>query len=130
MSALRIAERWYEITRGNDGVTHITEPYVHAVWRSNIWHVRGRDADMLVDSGMGITPLREAIAHLIEPLFRSLPGGFSEVVTHGAAVAVARDALAADLDADPEPRMPTLRSASRLSRKARAMRAVSASVCW
>ncbi|MCE9627307.1 MAG: hemolysin family protein [Candidatus Eisenbacteria bacterium] len=29
-----------------------------------------------------------AIAHLVEPLFRSLPGGFSEVVTHGAAVAV------------------------------------------
>ena len=66
MSTLRVAQRWYEITRRGDGLTHITEPYVHAVWRSNIWHVRGRDADMLVDSGMGITPLREAIAHLID----------------------------------------------------------------
>ena len=30
-----------------------------------------------------------AIAHLVQPLFAALPGGLSEVVTHGAAVAVA-----------------------------------------
>jgi glyoxylase-like metal-dependent hydrolase (beta-lactamase superfamily II) len=66
VSTLRVADRWFAITRVDDAITHITEPYVHAVWRSNIWHVRGRDADMLVDSGMGIAPLREAIAHLID----------------------------------------------------------------
>lgn len=66
MNTLRVAARWYDITRVDEAVTHITEPYVHAVWRSNIWHVRGRDADMLVDSGMGITPLREAIVDLID----------------------------------------------------------------
>jgi glyoxylase-like metal-dependent hydrolase (beta-lactamase superfamily II) len=66
VSTLRVADVWFEVTPRNDGVTHITEPYVHAVWRSNVWHVRGRDADMLVDSGMGIAPLRDAIAHLID----------------------------------------------------------------
>jgi glyoxylase-like metal-dependent hydrolase (beta-lactamase superfamily II) len=63
---MKVAGRWYEMSRFDDGVTMLTEPYVHDVWRSNIWHVRGRDADVLVDAGMGIAPLREAMAALID----------------------------------------------------------------
>ena len=63
---MKIADRWFDIKRFDDGVTMLTEPYVHAVWRSNVWHVRGRDADMLVDSGMGIAPLRPAMAELLD----------------------------------------------------------------
>ncbi len=63
---MRIAERWFTIARLDDGVTMLTEPHVHDVWRSNAWHVRGRDADMLVDAGMGIAPLRPAMAELID----------------------------------------------------------------
>jgi glyoxylase-like metal-dependent hydrolase (beta-lactamase superfamily II) len=66
MRALRVADRWFTISGTGDGITHITEPHVHSVWRSNIWHVRGRDSDMLVDAGMGVAPLRRAIAHLID----------------------------------------------------------------
>jgi glyoxylase-like metal-dependent hydrolase (beta-lactamase superfamily II) len=63
---MKIADRWFELTRFDGGVTMLTEPHVHSVWRSNIWHVRGRDADMLVDAGMGIAPLRDAMAELID----------------------------------------------------------------
>ncbi len=50
---MRIAtpETWYETTPLEDGVTHIHEPFIKAFYRCNIWHVRGRDRDMLVDSG-------------------------------------------------------------------------------
>ncbi|TGS95620.1 MBL fold metallo-hydrolase, partial [Mesorhizobium sp. M8A.F.Ca.ET.213.01.1.1] len=37
--------------------TMLTEPFVHDFVRANIWHVKGRDADLLVDTGMGICPL-------------------------------------------------------------------------
>jgi glyoxylase-like metal-dependent hydrolase (beta-lactamase superfamily II) len=63
---MKVAWRWYAMSHFDDGVTMLTEPHVHDIWRSNIWHVRGRDADMLVDAGMGIAPLREAMAALID----------------------------------------------------------------
>jgi len=34
--------------------------------RCNIWHVRGRDRDLLIDTGMGIASLKEAAQHLLE----------------------------------------------------------------
>jgi glyoxylase-like metal-dependent hydrolase (beta-lactamase superfamily II) len=34
--------------------------------RCNIWHVRGRDRDLLIDTGMGIGSLRDATRHLID----------------------------------------------------------------
>ena len=32
----------------------------------NIWHVRGRDRDLIIDTGMGIASLAEAAAHLFD----------------------------------------------------------------
>jgi glyoxylase-like metal-dependent hydrolase (beta-lactamase superfamily II) len=55
------ADRWYETQSVGDGVTHIWEPHIKPFYRCNIWHVRGRDRDMLVDSGMGVVSLREHI---------------------------------------------------------------------
>jgi len=52
---------WYETRRLDDGVTWIFEPFIEPFYRCNIWHVRGRDGDMLVDSGMGVVSLREQI---------------------------------------------------------------------
>ena len=60
------AESWYRTARRADGVTHIWEPHIKPFFRCNIWHVRGRDRDMLVDSGMGVVSLREKIAWLAE----------------------------------------------------------------
>jgi glyoxylase-like metal-dependent hydrolase (beta-lactamase superfamily II) len=52
------AENWYQTESRPDGVTHIGEPYINEFYRCNIWHVRGRESDLLVDSGMGVVPLR------------------------------------------------------------------------
>ena len=49
---------WYRVRHVGDGVTFIDEPFIHEFYRCNIWHVRGRDRDMLVDSGMGVVSLR------------------------------------------------------------------------
>jgi glyoxylase-like metal-dependent hydrolase (beta-lactamase superfamily II) len=56
------AEAWYETTRLADGVTLIAEPFIREFYRCNIWHVCGRDRDMLVDSGMGVVSLRQQVA--------------------------------------------------------------------
>lgn len=65
---MRIAtpETWYETTSLDDDVTHIHEPFIKAFFRCNIWHVRGRDRDMLVDSGMGVVSLVEQVALVTE----------------------------------------------------------------
>lgn len=63
---LPIADRWFEIQRISDDITLLYEPHVVPLMRCNIWHVRGRDRDLLIDTGMGITSLRDAAAHLLE----------------------------------------------------------------
>jgi glyoxylase-like metal-dependent hydrolase (beta-lactamase superfamily II) len=50
---------WYRISKVGDDVTYICEPFIKEFYRCNIWHVRGRDSDMLVDSGMGVVSLCE-----------------------------------------------------------------------
>jgi glyoxylase-like metal-dependent hydrolase (beta-lactamase superfamily II) len=48
---------WFERRAVGGGITHITEPHVDPFLRCNCWHVRGRDADLLVDTGLGIVSL-------------------------------------------------------------------------
>ncbi len=64
--ALAVADHWFEYRTLDDGITYIGEPYVDDFGRCNIWHVRGRDRDLLIDSGMGLQSLRDAIAHLLD----------------------------------------------------------------
>lgn len=61
---LRIAERWFERKTIDDQITLLWEPHVHPILRCNIWHIRGRDRDLLVDTGMGVASLREAAKEL------------------------------------------------------------------
>jgi len=63
---LEIADRWFETRRIDDGITLLWEPHVIPLMRCNIWHVRGRGSDLLIDTGMGICSLRAATAHLID----------------------------------------------------------------
>jgi glyoxylase-like metal-dependent hydrolase (beta-lactamase superfamily II) len=64
--SVKIAGHWFERTRVDDDITLLWEPHVDPLLRCNIWHVRGRDKDMLVDTGMGICSLREAARDLLE----------------------------------------------------------------
>lgn len=57
---------WFQHRTLENGVTWIDEPGVHDWLRPNIWHVRGRDRDLLFDSGMGVVSLRDGLASLFE----------------------------------------------------------------
>ena len=63
---LRIAEHWFERRSLDDGVTHLWEPHVVPLMRCNIWHVRGRDRDLFIDTGMGVASLKEAARDLLD----------------------------------------------------------------
>lgn len=60
------ADNWYGITKVGDDVSFISEPHIKEFYRCNIWHIRGRDNDMLVDSGMGVVSLRQQIPLVTE----------------------------------------------------------------
>ncbi|MEM7497266.1 MAG: MBL fold metallo-hydrolase [Pseudomonadota bacterium] len=51
-------EDWWRVTRLADDVSLIDEPHIEPMYRCNCWHIRGRDRDLLVDSGMGVVSLR------------------------------------------------------------------------
>ncbi|MGD9512228.1 MAG: MBL fold metallo-hydrolase [Geminicoccaceae bacterium] len=57
---------WFRVRPLADGVTWIDEPWVKEFYRCNIWHLRGRDRDLLVDSGWGVVSLRVHIPLVTE----------------------------------------------------------------
>lgn len=62
----QIADTWFEFRRVDDDITLIWEPHVVPLIRCNIWHVRGRDRDLLIDTGLGMASLKAAARHLFE----------------------------------------------------------------
>lgn len=66
MPMLPIADRWFERRRIDDAITLLWEPHVDPLLRCNIWHIRGRHQDLLIDSGLGITSLADAAHGLFE----------------------------------------------------------------
>lgn len=62
---LPVASPWYSREDVSPGVTMISEPHVDVLLRANLWHVRGRDHDILIDAGNGIAPLRAAFPDLL-----------------------------------------------------------------
>jgi glyoxylase-like metal-dependent hydrolase (beta-lactamase superfamily II) len=55
------ADRWYETIAMADDVTLIHEPWITPFFRCNMWHVRGRDCDLLFDTGLGHVSLRRHV---------------------------------------------------------------------
>jgi glyoxylase-like metal-dependent hydrolase (beta-lactamase superfamily II) len=66
MLAIIDAPNWYETIRMGDGVTLIHEPWIKPFFRCNIWHVRGRDRDLLFDTGLGHFSLRRHVPLVTE----------------------------------------------------------------
>jgi glyoxylase-like metal-dependent hydrolase (beta-lactamase superfamily II) len=60
------AGTWFERRDAGGGVTHITEPHVDPFLRCNCWHVPGRDADLLIDTGLGLVSLLAYARDLFE----------------------------------------------------------------
>ena len=59
-----VAEKWYSIRHFSEDISLITEIHVASWLRCNIWHVKGKNRDILIDSGMGVRPLKEEVAEL------------------------------------------------------------------
>jgi glyoxylase-like metal-dependent hydrolase (beta-lactamase superfamily II) len=72
---LPVADPWFVRERVGDGITLVTEPHVHPLLRCNVWHVEGRDRDLVVDTALGLHPLR----HLVD---RHFDGPLLAVATH------------------------------------------------
>jgi glyoxylase-like metal-dependent hydrolase (beta-lactamase superfamily II) len=55
------AGQWFRKTVVDSVVTRFEEPFVHSYFAANIWLVKGSDADLLVDAGMGLRPLKPVL---------------------------------------------------------------------
>lgn len=64
MTVSSFADDWYKSRTVGDGVTLIWEAQIRPDVRCNIWYIRGRDRDLLIDTGFGIKPLRRHIPFL------------------------------------------------------------------
>lgn len=60
MTDLEVADPWFRRSRIDAVTTLMTEPHVHPLLRCNVWHVRGRERDLLVDTGLGVSSLATA----------------------------------------------------------------------
>ena len=67
---------WFERTTVDDAITLLWEPHVIPLMRCNIWHVRGRDRDLVVDTGMGVMSLSDELSDLVDK-------PVTAVATHG-----------------------------------------------
>jgi len=63
---MHIEQRWFERKVVGDGLTLLWEPHVHPFLRCNIWHIRGRAHDLLVDTGVGMASLAKEIQDLVD----------------------------------------------------------------
>lgn len=61
---LPVAPQWFKRRTVDAAITLLWEPHANPLIRCNIWHVRGRDRDLLVDTGLGIASLRAAAPDL------------------------------------------------------------------
>ena len=50
---------WFAIEDCGEGISHLWEPHVIEKTRCNIWHVKGKERDLVIDSGMGLASLGE-----------------------------------------------------------------------
>jgi len=63
---LPVAERWFRSERITDDVSLLVEAHLDPFFESNVWHVRGRDRDLVVDTGNGVGDLRRELEPLVD----------------------------------------------------------------
>ncbi|RAN94709.1 Hydroxyacylglutathione hydrolase [Micromonospora saelicesensis] len=57
---------WYSRAEVDGDVVRISEPHVNELLSANFWWLRGDDRDIVIDAGLGVVALREAIPGLFE----------------------------------------------------------------
>lgn len=61
---LPIAAGWFRAQPLSPGLTLIDEPHVHPLFQANMYLVEGAERDMILDTGMGVAPLRPYLDRL------------------------------------------------------------------
>jgi glyoxylase-like metal-dependent hydrolase (beta-lactamase superfamily II) len=61
---LPVARPWFRVEDVSSGIRRITEPHVDPLLSANLWWVRSSDRDLVVDTGLGVTSLRERLPDL------------------------------------------------------------------
>lgn len=59
---LPVAAPWFAQEVVEPGVVRLYEPHCHRLVRANVFLVKGRDRDLLVDTGMAVASLRAALS--------------------------------------------------------------------
>jgi glyoxylase-like metal-dependent hydrolase (beta-lactamase superfamily II) len=103
-NVLPVADRWFERATVDDAITLMWEPHVVPLMRCNIWHVRGRDRDLVIDTGMGVSSLVDAATDLFDrPITAVATHGHSDHIGgHHEFTDVVIHPLEAELLDDPE----------------------------
>lgn len=61
---LPVAADWFSLTWVTGRTAVLTEPHVDELLRANLWYLRGRERDLLVDTGNGVAALAPVLARL------------------------------------------------------------------
>jgi glyoxylase-like metal-dependent hydrolase (beta-lactamase superfamily II) len=57
---------WFSASEVDGDVIRISEPHVNELLSANLWWLRGGDRDIVIDAGLGVVSLREAIPAMFE----------------------------------------------------------------
>ncbi|WP_433319350.1 MBL fold metallo-hydrolase [Micromonospora sp. CA-269861] len=57
---------WHTRAEVDNDVIRLSEPHVNELLSANFWWLRGKDRDIVIDAGLGVVALREAIPGLFE----------------------------------------------------------------
>jgi glyoxylase-like metal-dependent hydrolase (beta-lactamase superfamily II) len=58
---LPVAAAWFSVTWVTGRTAMLTEPHVDGLLRASFWYLRGRELDLLVDTGNGIAPVAPVV---------------------------------------------------------------------
>lgn len=63
---LPVHPTWYDTADLGDGLLRVREPFVRPLLAANTWVVKGRDRNLFVDCGLGVTSIRAGLPDLFD----------------------------------------------------------------
>jgi glyoxylase-like metal-dependent hydrolase (beta-lactamase superfamily II) len=61
-----VCKSWFSTQKISDRLYLITEPHYYWYNRANLWLIKGKTQDLLIDTGLGVSSLRHYIASLLD----------------------------------------------------------------
>jgi glyoxylase-like metal-dependent hydrolase (beta-lactamase superfamily II) len=66
MSRKSVCDSWFSTQKIHDRLYLITEPHYYWYNRANLWLIKGKTQDLLIDTGLGVASLRHYLASLLD----------------------------------------------------------------